>query len=685
MFGVRKLFLTTCLLLGSPIMAVLASADEPVFPKPDPAGTYGEMKLPTPQGQVWRAPVEDWAGARQRIAEDPAWAAWFQEQRTTIDDWMARRSDRVEWVAGWWHEFISPKDGSFLIWTPEIPGEEVATLASASDPVVEVTPTLFRSWVVSFRGRHLSMVQNTAILARLTGEPKYKEWVAGQLDFYAENLKNWPVQDRFYGPSQLMGQPLMDAINIAKLVDSARLIWDEVEPARRQYWFDHLFEPEAELLNQSMLRYHNIACWLRSASAQIAMLYDDQPLWAFAVDGPWGLRRQIENGVTGDYLWYEQSSGYNQFTVMALTPFFVSAGLQGRAADFAREMAITQNMALAPTWMRFPDNSMPNPADTTVNYPHHAPLRKLLQRIYRFAPTPIGLNEAAMEKSWETLLDPPATRAVEGPLPEVRSHNYESSRFGVMRSGGWQVFFHYGQLTGSHAQAEALNFEAHYGQIDVTHDAFTVGYASPMHREYFTRGLAHNVPLLNGEGSEKPALDGNPLELPQRGELLAYNADLALMAAAQPAYRADAQAQRSLRIEGRKLIDEVTLTASGEIPQELGLALHVQGTVKAPDAMQPVADFAAGRPESFGYWQEVQAGTFRDTADFAVTYPDGLKLNVVFSLPGEFRVYLASTPDSPVPERRTSFYLETKGTTAKFKTEFIPMEAAARKEKQDQP
>ena len=54
-------------------------------------------------------------------------------------------------------------------------------------------------------------------------------------------------------------------------------------------------------------------------------------------------------------------------------------------------------------------------------------------------------------------------------------------------------------------------------------------------------------------------------------------------------------------------------------------------------------------------------------------YPDGLKLNVVFTLPGEFRVYLASTPDSHVPARRSSFYLETKGVTTTFRTEFVPV------------
>ena len=49
------------------------------------------------------------------------------------------------------------------------------------------------------------------------------------------------------------------------------------------------------------------------------------------------------------------------------------------------------------------------------------------------------------------------------------------------------------------AQAEALNFSAFYGDTDITHDPGTVGYGSPLHKGYYTRGLNHNVPLLNGE------------------------------------------------------------------------------------------------------------------------------------------------------------------------------------------
>lgn len=657
--------------------ATWAAGEAAPFPKPDPVGTYAKMKLPLPDGRVWRTPTEDWAGARNRIAEDPAWKQWYEARKAEVDDWMVRRHDRAEWVAGWGHEFVSPKDGSFLIWSPDVPGEGVKTLASKSDPQVAVTPAIFRAWIVSFRALNMRMVQDAAILWRLTGDARYVDWVKAQLDFYADNFEGWPVQDRFYGPSRLFGQPLDEAASIIKLTDAARLIWDQVEPAHRQLWFEHLFKPEAVMLNQSMHRIHNIACWLRSASAQVALLYDDKELWDYAVDGPWGIRQQIEHGVTSDYLWFEQSNGYNEFAVRAMYTLFLSAGLQGQAVIFDRQMAIVQNLVLAPTWLRFQDDSMPNPADTTVTSPHYAPMKRTLLSIYRMLPTPVGLAEANESKSWDTLIDPPPAPPVPmPPLPVVTSHDYHSTRFAVMKSGDWQVFFHYGQLTGSHAQAEALNFEAHYGLTDVTHNAYTVGYGSPMHRGYFTRGLAQNVLLINGEGSlpgnEWPTENEAPGTLPQRGKLLEFDADKAIMAAAQPIYRKDAQAERTLRIEGNRLIDEATISTTADSPQVLGLALQVQGKVQRPTGWQNVTNFATGRPAPFGYWQDVQSAVFHDQASFDVIYRDGLIMRITFSTPGEFCVYIGSSPDSPVPARRDAFYLETQGRKATFTTEFSP-------------
>lgn len=570
---------------------------------------------------------------------------------------MAKHHDRVEWNCGSFHDFVSPKDASHLIWTPDIPGEDVQFLTSPSDPHVEITPKIMGGWVCSFRSRHAEMMERAAFLYRLTGDEKYARWAAEQLDFYAEHYLDWKPQ-RKGQEARLYWQTLDEATAGIKYINTVRLLGDYVDPARKQSWWDKFFKPEADVLNKSFQIIHNIANWHRCAVAQFALVYHDEKLWREAIDGKFGLRNQIAQGITADYLWYEQSFHYNEYVVQALVSLFTQAGLAGRAPELAHEMAVGENLMLSPIYLRFPNGLLPNPADGTgiESVPH----RGFLASTYRIFPTTFGLVEAAHDRNWNTLLDPPPVSPRPDTLPEIASKNLESSRMAMLKQGPWQVFLHYGQLTKSHAQAEALNFSVAYGETDITHDPGTVGYGSPYHKNYYTQGLNHNVPLINGEGSAPP----------QPGELLAYASEQARVSAAQPKYRPNASATRTLKIDGEQLIDTATIRSVSQEPQALGLALHLQGKVRLPADFKPTDTFAANRPAAFAYWQNVTQATYTNQASFEVDY-EGVTMRVTFSILGEFTLWHGSTPDVP-PKRREAFYLETHGTEATFTTTFTP-------------
>lgn len=69
------------------------------FPKADPAQAFKGMKIYDAKGRPYRAAVEDWEGARQRVKDDPAWAKWLKDEEKMTDDWIAHHQDRVEWQA----------------------------------------------------------------------------------------------------------------------------------------------------------------------------------------------------------------------------------------------------------------------------------------------------------------------------------------------------------------------------------------------------------------------------------------------------------------------------------------------------------------------------------------------------------------------------------------------------------
>lgn len=680
------------------VLAVIASAmAEPAPPHGDAAAlceaerAHAALKMYDRDGHPWRGAREDWDGARQRVARDPAWAAWLARERRAVDDWMRLRHDRPEWKAGWWHDFVSPKDGSRLTWTPEIPGEQVPFLRSPSDPRVAVTSKIGAAWVAQFRGRHAGVMRRAALLYRLTGDKRYGEWAAGQLDFYAEHYLGLQPQRPNQG-ARLYWQSLDEAVNGITYADTARLLEPMTDVTRRQRWWDGFFEPMARMLARGYQQVHNIALWHRCAQACIALAFGDDTMWREAIDGPYGVRVQIARGITDDGLWFEQSFHYNEYVVSAAVALFTAAGIHGRAPEMALEMARVENLLLAPIALRFPNGTLPNPSDGAgiETAPHEA----FLARMCRVYPTAIGLTVASSIRDWDTLLDPPvppappptscatqgdsAGRSAQPPisriarsesagsssspaLPEVTSLNLEASGMALLRKGPWQVFLHVGQLTGSHAQSEALNFSASCGRDDVTHDPGTVGYGSPLHRDYYREGLNHNVPLIDGHGEQPP----------QRGRLTVFDAASGVMTAEQPDYQPGVSVARTLRIDGERLTDQVAVTCADGRTHALGLVLHLQGRIATGDGWTAAPDFTRGRPAAFGYWREVITAGFTDTASFIVTCGE-TQLRVTIDVAGPFRAWHASTLDVP-PKRREGLYLETQGARATFITTVEPL------------
>jgi len=637
----------------------------PAFPKPDPVKAFADLKIFDTNGSPIRVPVDDWAGARQKVATDVEWQQWVIQDRAVVDAWMEKYHDQAGWIAGWHHDFVSPKDGSFLIFNPDEPGRE--TLHSRSDPQVELTPALHAAWVYEFRIKNAAMMVEAARLFRLTGEARYAGWAAGQLDFYTDNYDHWKTG----GNVHFMYQSLDEAVILIKWVTAARILGDHVTAIMKTRWSQKLFKPEAALLKDSFQHIHNIACWHRSAVGQVAIYCNDDDLWRSAVEGEYGIRNLVAHGITSDYIWYEQSLGYNGYVVKALAPFFGTALMDGRGKDLQLEMETVENLLLSPLAMRFPNGQLPNPADGGKPRRLSAGLTGIsggrdtgedsdqLDSVWRIYPTKPGLKllQTSRTKSWESLLDPFPVGPITTTLPAVTGGNFESARMAIIRSGPWQVYFHYGQLTSSHSQAEALNFEAFYNQVDVTHDPGTTGYGSKLTTEYFRSSVCHNVPLVDGLGQET----WNPGKLERYSETN--------VAASQPAYRSNAQAARALAIVGDTLRDTMNITTTDGKNHALSFVLNLQGKARLPEGFTADRSFSANHSAAaFKHWREVRSMAARDEAGFDVDYGN-TTIHVEFKLPGSFTISHASVPDYP-PDYRESFLIETQGRTATLQTMF---------------
>jgi len=656
------------------------SKPEPIlteYKKKNPGAAFAELKILQKGGSVFRQPLENWEAARKLVEDNTAWKDWLNKKQAEVDAWMIHRQDRPGWEAGWNHEFISPDDNSFLIWTAEVPGEEIDYFKSQSGKRVAITPKLFRAWVGAFRKEHVSMLIEAAKLYHLSEDPKYAEWVASQLDFYADHYDSWGKGVAQKKHSWLGFQSLDDAVIVSRLIDAARLVFDYAGPERRQKWFQHLFKPEAELLQKSYRNIHNIALWQRATEAKIALLYDDQEIWDQAVNSRFGLSAQFRYGVTSDYFWHEQSMGYNAFIIMAIDSLIEQAGLLGKQDRILKEAEIAQNMMLSPLSLRFPNNKLPNPSDNT-GIPSAS--TTWLSRTYRTLPTYLGVKGALGTYNWDTLVDPPAEILATAPAsdinwPEVKTRNMESSRFALLKEGPWQVFFHYGQVTRSHAQAEALNWSASYEGIMISQDVGTVGYGSPLYKNYYRNGLAQNIPLIGGLGQEPAKI----------GTLLNFDPAQASVSAAQPEYRDNVSAERTLTIQGDTLIDQVSIRSLDSQNQApLGLSLHLEGKALIGSEFRALSQeaFAENKPSAFKYWTDLRSNTFTGSATIPVQFKQGKVLELTLEYKGDFTLTIGQAPGQPGTQHM-ALYLETEATDeATFTTSLKPQSAAPAPQKE---
>lgn len=651
--------LVSALVAGLVLVAAAGAAPDLLRDPTALVAKFAELKPRVLAGRPLQVAGEDWDAARSVVRSDEAWRVWARATQARLDAWMSEERDRADWIAGYPHDLVDPATGLPLRWTLQTP-----------EPIPGATGTaqrkLHQAWVAFQRGYNLDRIQEAARIYRLTGERRYADWAAGQLDFYAVHYMDWPLQQLYGSRSRMLGQGLDEATAVTRVIDGVRLLGNSVAAERRAMWRDRLFMPIVDNLREAKVGINNISLWHAVATAVIGMEFDDQRLVQEAIDGPAGVRAVMRTGLTTDFIWYEGSLGYQTYVLRALAPLFVQAALHGRAGELQIEMLQAQNMLLAPLALRFDDGMLPTPGDTTARL--KAVDRDFFMELRRAVPTSIGLAEAARRRSWDELLDPvPADSALSEVLPPVRSMMLDSIRMALLKSQGWQVFFRYGQLTQHHSHEDALNHEIYFGDTPLSTDPGTVLYGTELHENYFRRAIAHNVALVDGGGQ----IGWDP------GELLAFDPTAATIRAAQPRYRPDAVVQRQIRIVDGQLLDRMTTTLKpiAVASKRLGFLFHTDCRLDLDTATAGPA-LPAGAPvgRGFSFWEQV---TVRDVSvsSSGRLYCGARVFKAHWTWGTAGRLYVAQVPSTPVPRRRTAVYFETVGRDASVELRLQPLAA----------
>lgn len=589
-------------------------------------------------------PTENWAGAQSKVAGTPSWASWIGSRKSTIDSWTAKTRERADLVGGWMHDYVDASTGVPLTWTPDSPEPP----NGSTDQQIKFK----RAWVFYVRENNIRRVADAVRVFKITGETKYRDWAAAQLDFYAANYNLWPLRTN-NGLGRMYQNGLDEATSSFALLEAARLLAPSVTTARAEQWRVGLFYPMAGNLKSISAPLSNIGLWHGAAVASIGMRYRDAALISWGLDGSIGVRATLAASLTSDNLWNEGSFSYNSYVISALYSLTTQASLEGYAAQVAGEKNTIAKLLLSPLDFRFDNGSLPTPSDaaplTAIDVNAH-------MAVYRAVPTWWGVQKAVNYQSWDTLIDPPPALTAQPVLPAVSTRDFPAVRMAVLRAGAWQAFVHYGQVTINHAQQEALTFELFKGTVPVSTDSGTVSYGSPYHTEYFTQGAANNVPLINGSGQSAWSA----------GTVNQFSAQDSRIVVTHAGYQPAVSVSRDLRVTTLGLTESTTLQASDGTTRRLGVAFHsactvtpLSGLTTSTTGAQPPAN------KTTAYWTGMVAYKAQSLWSVRLTCGSD-SFTYAVSGPTAQTVFIGKGPTTPLPATRAVLYYETSGTTATY-------------------
>lgn len=596
------------------------------------------------------------------------------QMRKEVDGFASRFHDDPSHLSGWGHRYFCPDDGGRLIFDPEKPHEHVCSVCGK-----QFTGKVFdEAWVVFYRNLAFVTVEKAAILYKVTGEPRYLETVKDILSFYTHHYDSFPLHTKEgelfsdeskadWGCGRIMPQGLNESIIMVRSILTLEILKEDLDGDFKKQFHESFVIPFYRMIMPQVNKVHNIPCWNLAGLGCAALYFDDKDMVDFVFHGAFNIRRQLSEGVTSDGFWYEGSIHYNFFLLEGVTTLLLFCHLYNVDFGFESEQTVIRMLQAAYAFAfdnhRFP---VPNDGWPDLNLKTFSYVYYMLAKVTG-EDSSIGNLIKNIEAGKEKRQTLPLSESyyVNNVVPLERlmfaydwnmrsfevvkgkSALYRRSLFAMLRDGKTNLFFKYGLNGPSHAHPDILEFELAYGERMVSRDLSNAGYYSNLCNTWHRKTACHNT----------LAFDGTDITSREPGELVSYT-DTSVTARAQ--LFPFLSAERSLSISSQSVHDHLLATSGKR--GIIDLFFHVEDKWKliAKPVMQPST---LGFDENgYEYFKDVKKCSQGRDARFV--FSDGANSLVVTVPYAEgLEVFIASTPDNPLPGRRTTIIRRIVGTT----------------------
>lgn len=367
------------------------------------------------------------------------------------------------------------------------------------------------AWWREMNGRNASACQQLGLLWQLTGETQYARRVRDLLCGYADVYPGYAVHGNIphNGPGKMNAQTLCEANCLLEMALGYDFIADWLSAEEQQHIGNNLLRCGAAFLRAHRNpQIHNHEVKINAALAVLGIVLDDETLLDVAVNQPYGLRWQLENGLLDDGLWFEGSLHYHYY---ALQGFFAFEKLARDTRWSLLDGPWYRNMLHFPLQLLLPDVTFPRLNDCLAGQEalQHSDLYEFAWQVWadplyasvlrHLDPDGSGL-EAQL---WRTSPLPEKTP----PLVPAESVTAVSAGLTLWRrpDSPQKILFKHSPYGGEHDHYDRLSLNIWQDDGWLLPDLGTTGYGAGMHYGYYKNSATHNTLTVN-QSNQPPAV-----------------------------------------------------------------------------------------------------------------------------------------------------------------------------------
>ena len=562
-------------------------------------------------------------------------------------------SDSVSRLSGCGHDFVCSHCASNLFFDLWRPWDPEAPFVCPHCGAAEKGEKFTEAWVFRYRQTCADALEAVAVCA-LLGDADALSFLIRYVDFYADRYEAFPMHGKNAGKGKVMGQSLDEAIWACSLLRPILACEALLPPEKKETWAERLFVPLAALLLPQANAVHNIPFWIVSCVGMIGIVFENRELLDAALDGPFGIRRQVKEGFTAEGLWREGSLSYHYLSLRALTYFCC---MYAQTVPDDPLIGLFGKMFATPLHLSWNGYSLPALNDDW--YPMTLGNRSgLIFRAARLGDVALDQQVRLLEEHGSLSAEPyillygnPDEAKQREPSKEAPAVTVlPESRLAVLRTPLFAILKG-SSLVRGHSHRDALSLIL----PPLSEDLGTPAYAHPLTQGWYRLGASHNTVCVDGDapGAEVTAVisrmgDGIRAELGPSG------------------WRSLRRACRTLTPRGEVLHDHAEYET--EEPMTFDWIFHGTGDFSHSGTEVEAADPDGGGWAGYACFRQVRR--IRAEGVFSARWALGDSVLTLRTESPSVEIFTALSPDNPADRYRHTVLLRIRGTSAVFDVDF---------------